>query len=141
MTAIRSALRFPRVLVFPLLVAVAWAVYAHSFRPGETAGEAPSSLAVRAAAVHTGSLDVYFQALGTVTSPGTVTVNSRVDGQLMALHFLEGQSVQEGDLLAEIDSRPFPIKLMQAQGDLVRNEALRTDAPAGAGSGKPCGPV
>jgi multidrug efflux system membrane fusion protein len=128
MTAFRSVLRFPRVLVFPLLIAVAWAVYARSFRPGETAGEAPGPLAVRAAAAHTGSLDVYFQALGTVTSPGTVTVKSRVDGQLMALHFLEGQSVQEGDLLAEIDSRPFAIKLMQAQGDLVRNEALLTDA-------------
>ena len=62
---------------------------------------------VRAAKARLGDMDVFIQALGTVSSPNTVTVKSRVDGQLMALHFTEGQLVRKGDLLAEIDPRPF----------------------------------
>ena len=83
---------------------------------------------VRAASARVGNIDVFIQALGTVTSPNTVTVKSRVDGQLMALHFTEGQLVRAGDLLAEIDPRPFEVQLQQALGNLARDEALLKDA-------------
>lgn len=91
-------------------------------------GAGPPVQPVRVAEAKLDDVDVFFQALGTVVSPNTVTVKSRVDGQLMALHFTEGQSVREGDLLAEIDPRPFEVQLQQAQGQLARDEALLKQA-------------
>lgn len=110
-----------------LLCGLVLRLYQH-FSPGNRGPEKPQPQAVRVATARTGSMDVFFQALGTVTSPNTVTVKSRVDGQLMALHFTEGQYVKAGDLLAEIDPRPFEVQLQQAQGELARNEALLKDA-------------
>ena len=83
---------------------------------------------VRAAEARLGNMEIFIRALGTVTSPSTVTVRSRVDGQLMALHFAEGQVVRQGDLLVGIDPRPYEVRLQQALGNLARSEALLKDA-------------
>lgn len=114
-----------RLLPFGLLILLLIGGYAlHSFFTGKRApdtGERKQT--VRVASVRSGDVPVYLQALGTVTPLNTVTVRSRVDGQLMRLHFTEGQMINEGDLLAEIDPRPFEVQRDQALGVLARDEA------------------
>lgn len=83
---------------------------------------------VQAAAATTQSVPYYLSGLGTVMAANTVTVRSRVDGQLMALHFQEGQQVAAGALLAEIDPRPYQVALIQAQGQLAKDQATLSNA-------------
>lgn len=73
-------------------------------------------------------IPVYLKGLGTVTGLRTVTVKSRVDGELLSVLYKEGAMVKEGDLLAEIDPRNFQIQLMQVEGQLLRDEALLKNA-------------
>lgn len=120
----RSFLRIATLLLLIASAAYAWV----RFGVGEEAREAPKPLVVRAGEARISNVDVYFNALGTVTSPNTVTVRSRVDGELIALHFREGRFVKEGALLAEIDPRPFEVQKMQAEGQLARDEALLRQA-------------
>lgn len=85
---------------------------------------------ISAAKVTVQDIPVYQESLGTVTSLKSVTVKSRVDGELINVAFKEGQIVKAGDLLAEIDARPYEIQLQQAEGQLVRDEALLNNAKA-----------
>ncbi len=78
------------------------------------------------------NMPIYLTALGTVTAYNTVTIRSRVDGQLMRVNFREGQAVRKGDLLMEIDPRPYQATLEQAQGQLARDQANAKNADAEA---------
>jgi multidrug efflux system membrane fusion protein len=86
------------------------------------------AIPVTAATITKGDVDITLDALGTVTSLATVTVISQINGQVMRVAYTEGQEVKKGDLLVEIDSRPFQLALAQAQGAFQRDEALLQNA-------------
>ncbi|HUI67134.1 MAG TPA: MdtA/MuxA family multidrug efflux RND transporter periplasmic adaptor subunit [Nitrospirota bacterium] len=97
-------------------------------RAAQQGASAVPSVPVVATAVKKGNLDVYLSGLGAVTPLETVTVKSRVDGELTRILFQEGQIVKRGELLAEIDPRPYEVQLTQAEGALARDQALLQNA-------------
>lgn len=101
---------------------------ARSAASAETPVKGGRGTPVSTAVVKSGELRVYLDALGTVTPVTTSLVRSRVEGELLALHFEEGQTVQAGDLLAEIDPRGYEVALLQTQGQLARDTALLNNA-------------
>ena len=88
----------------------------------------PRGVPVVAKAARKGDMAIYISGLGSVTPVYTVTVRTRVDGQLMEVLFREGQMVGRGDMLATIDPRPFEVQLTQAEGQMARDQALLKNA-------------
>jgi multidrug efflux system membrane fusion protein len=83
---------------------------------------------VTAATAASGSIDVYFTGLGSVTPLATITVKSRVDGELVAVEYREGQMVNKGDPLVQIDPRPYQVQLEQAEGQLAKDQSALQNA-------------
>lgn len=97
--------------------------------PGGPGAAGPSRpTPVVATRAQTADMQIWLKAIGSVAAANTVTVRSRVDGQLMRVLFSEGQVVKAGDLLAEIDPRPYQAQLEQAEGQLARDSALLDNA-------------
>jgi membrane fusion protein, multidrug efflux system len=94
---------------------------------GRGAG-AGGAVSVGVVAVSKQDVPFYLTGLGSVTAFYTVTVHSRVDGQMMKVYFDEGQFVHAGDALADIDPRPYQVALAQAQGQLAKDMASQADA-------------
>ncbi len=92
-----------------------------------TVMKAPS-VPVAASLVKTGNLDVYLNQIGTVTPFATVTIKSRIAGQIMKIDFKEGQLVKAGDLLVSIDPSPYEAQLSQTEGQLARDQATLANA-------------
>ena len=96
-------------------------------RAGRSNPNAAAMPVVVAPAV-TGDIDITLNALGTVTSLATVTIKSQISGYLVNVAYQEGQVVKKGDLLAEIDSRPYQLALQNAEGTLARDQATLQSA-------------
>ena len=102
---------------------------AESARPSKKGGDGAGRVTpVVAQPAKKSDIKVYLTSLGTVTPVRTVTVRSRVDGQIMRVLFREGQLVRQGDALVEIDPRPFQAQLTQVEGQMARDNALLTNA-------------
>jgi membrane fusion protein, multidrug efflux system len=116
-----------------ILLAGAWAWSAGS-KKGATADAAARkgvpAVPVGVASAERRDLPVYLSGLGSITAFNTVTVRSRVDGQIVSVAFREGQEVRQGDLLVVIDPRPYEVQLAEAQANLAKDEAQLADAKA-----------
>jgi multidrug efflux system membrane fusion protein len=132
--------RHKRLAIFALIAiaAVAGGVYYWTSQPassqagpgGGRGGNANRVQPVSAAEVKRADVPVWVSAVGTAVPRNLVTVRTRVDGQLMSLHFREGEIVKQGQLLAEIDPRPYQVQLAQAAGQLARDTAALENAQA-----------
>jgi multidrug efflux system membrane fusion protein len=95
---------------------------------GQKGQSAAAAAPVDAAKAVKGNIGVYVNGLGAVTPIYTVTIHTRVDGQLMQVLYKEGDMVKQGDKLAEIDPRPYQATLTQYEGQLIRDQALLDNA-------------
>jgi multidrug efflux system membrane fusion protein len=123
----RSRLRRALWLVLLLLVVVAvvvWLVFRAGHQPAPSGRfQSGGPMPVGTAKVDKGDMPVILSALGTVTPLAMVTVKTQINGQLIDVAFREGQMVNKGDLLAQIDPRPYQVALAQAEGQLAKDQA------------------
>jgi membrane fusion protein, multidrug efflux system len=122
----------PRIAIGLIVVLLALGIYetVHWMMSPSPGGRFPQGApqTVGAATIATGNIRVIVNALGTVTPIATVTVQTQIDGQLMAVPFTEGQMVKKGDTLAQIDSRPYELLQAQYEGQLARDQGILSQA-------------
>jgi multidrug efflux system membrane fusion protein len=123
---VHSKHRVPRAVIWiaPLLVLLLIVILLarHHEDAKKAVPPAPPGIAVTTATAKKGDIGVYFDAIGTVTPVYTASITSQVTGQIVSVHYTEGQRVNKGDALVDIDPRPFQATLLQAQGTLERDE-------------------
>ena len=117
-------------LVVCLIGVGAYFFFVKAQSPAAQKGQGPVTpmVPVVAAEAKKAGFNVYISGLGSVTPVNTITVHTRVDGQLMEVLYREGQIVSSGDLLARLDPRPFEVQLTQAEGQMARDEAQLKNA-------------
>lgn len=121
-------------LVLLIAGAAVWYFRAQAAKQSQTSGTSArnrmgnQAMPVSVATAQKADLPVYFTGLGTVTAYYTVTVHTRVDGEIMTVYFREGQFVHKGEALVEIDPRPYQVQLEQAEGQLAKDQASLHDA-------------
>jgi multidrug efflux system membrane fusion protein len=115
------------IIIVTIVIITAGIIFIRSNMTGKKLVNQPPQ-PITALVTNKSDFDVYLKGLGTVIPTNTVTVKSQVSGQLISVHFKEGQHINEGDLIAEIDPRPFQVQLMQAEGQLARDEAFLKNA-------------
>jgi membrane fusion protein, multidrug efflux system len=116
-----------------LVLAIGGLTYYRKQQAAAEAAKAKAAAAHRSVPITTdtvrqGPIGVYINALGTVTPVYTATITSRVDGQIVSVNYREGQMVRKGDVLIQVDPRPYQAALMQAQGTLAHDEALLSES-------------
>ena len=128
----RSRLRRARWLVLLLLAVatvVVWLVYRAGHQPAPSGRfQSGGPMPVGTAKADKGDMPVTLSGLGTVTPLAMVTVKTQINGQLVEVAFREGQMVNKGDLLAQIDPRPYQVALAQAEGQLAKDQAVLKNA-------------
>jgi len=125
---LRGALRYG-ILLLVVAALVLWLVF-RSGPQAPTTGRVQSGgpMPVGTATVEKGDMPVVLSGLGTVTPLAMVTIRTQINGQLTEVAFKEGQMVNKGDFLAQIDPRPYQVALEQAQGQLAKDQALLKNA-------------
>ena len=134
----RPRRRWPKFLAVLILAVVAFVAFERweKLAPGTVdAGKTPDKAGpppqtIRAASAERGDMPVNIDALGTVTPLATITVKTQISGKLMNFGVVEGQLVKTGDLIAQIDSRPYEAALAQAQAQLAKDTASYQQAQA-----------
>src|SRR6516162_7024059 len=124
-------MRASSLLIGAVLALVAAGAYVAFRDRGSASTEGPAPrrpVPVTAATVEERDFPIYRVGLGTVQAYNTVTIKVRVDAEVQQIAFREGQDVREGDLLAQIDPRPYAALMQQAEADKARDEALLSNA-------------